>query len=117
TEVETLKEDEEADTRIIQFLVEEDHDLAEPIEINMHIIVDVLEEDNDHHYTNLFDFNEESITKTDETLVEVIDEDEKKTENQNTKFYIIMSIFIGCILTILIILIIYRKRIKNNEEK
>lgn len=113
TEVETLKEDEEADTRIIQFPVEEDHDLAEPIEINMHIIVDVLEEDYDHHYTTFFDFDEGSITETDEPLVEVTDE----AENQKEKFYLIMSIFVGCILTILIILFIYRKSVKNNEEK
>ena len=117
TEVETLEEDEEADTRIIQFPVEEDHDLEEPIEINMHIIVDVLEEDYDHHYTTFFDFDEESITETDEPLVEVTDEDEKGDENQKTKFYWILSIFIGCIITILIILFIYRKRVKNNEEK
>src|SRR5699024_5551157 len=96
TEVETLKEDEEADTRIIQFPVEEDHDLAEPIEIIMHIIVDVLEEDYDHHYTTFFDFDERSITETDERLVEVTDE----AEHQKEKLYLIMSIFVGCILTI-----------------
>src|SRR5699024_2232518 len=83
-----------------------------PIEINMHIIVDVLEEDYDHHYTTFFDFDEGSITETDEPLVEVTDE----AENQKEKFYLIMSIFVGCILTILIILFIYRKSVKNNKE-
>lgn len=110
TEVKTLEEDEEADTRIIQFPVEEDHNLEDPIEVNMHIIVDVLEEDYDHHYTTFFDFDEESITETDEPLVEVTDENEKGAENQKTKFYLLMSIFIGCILTILIILFINQKK-------
>lgn len=114
-EVETLEEDEEADKRIIQFLVEEEHDLEEPIEINMHIIVDVLEEDYDHHYTTFFDFDEESISERDEPLVEVADAEEKGDESQNRNIYLLISIFVGCIIVILVILLINQK--KNKKDK
>ena len=76
-EVEVLsedKEDEEEEKRIVQFDVEDDHDFSEPVEMKMHIVVDVLEEDYDHEYTARFDFDEASMKEIDAPLFEVEEE-------------------------------------------
>lgn len=77
-EVEVLsedKEDEEDEKRIVQFDVEDDHDFSEPVEMKMHIVVDVLEEDYDHEYTARFDFDEASMKEIDAPLFEVEEEE------------------------------------------
>ena len=77
-EVEVLsedKEDEEEEKRIVQFDVEDDHDFSEPVEMKMHIVVDVLEEDYDHEYTARFDFDEASMKEVDAPLFEVEEEE------------------------------------------
>jgi|SRR5699024_3237173 len=77
-EVEVLsedKEDEENEKRIVQFDIEDDHDFSEPVEMKMHIVVDVLEEDYDHKYTARFDFDEESMKEVDAPLFEVEEEE------------------------------------------
>ena len=77
-EVEVLsedKEDEEDEKRIVQFDVEDDHDFSEPVEMKMHIVVDVLEEDYDHEYTARFDFDEASMKEVDAPLFEVEEEE------------------------------------------
>lgn len=77
-EVEVLsedKEDEEDEKRIVQFDVEDDHDFSEPVEMKMHIVVDVLEEDYDHEYTARFDFDEASMKGIDAPLFEVEEEE------------------------------------------
>lgn len=82
-EVEVLsedKEDEEDEKRIVQFDVEDDHDFSEPVEMKMHIVVDVLEEDYDHEYTARFDFDETSMKEVDAPLFEV-EEEETNEEN------------------------------------
>src|SRR5699024_4539940 len=76
-EVEVLsedKEDGEDEKRIVQFDVEDDHDFSEPVEMKMHIVVDVLEEDYDHEYTARFDFDEASMKEVDAPLFEVEEE-------------------------------------------
>src|SRR5699024_3211744 len=77
-EVEVLsedKEDEEDEERIVQFDIEDDHDFSEPVEMKMHIVVDVLEEDYDHEYTARFDFDEASMKEVDAPLFEVEEEE------------------------------------------
>lgn len=77
-EVEVLsedKEDEEDEKRIVQFDVEDDHDFSEPVEMKMHIVVDVLEEDYNHEYTARFDFDEASMKEVDAPLFEVEEEE------------------------------------------
>src|SRR5699024_11554170 len=69
------KEDEEDEKRIVQFDVEDDHDFSEPVEMKMHIVVDVLEEDYDHEYTARFDFDEASMKEVDAPLFEVEEEE------------------------------------------
>jgi len=89
-EVEVLsedKEDEEDEKRIVQFDIEDGHDFSEPVEIKMHIVVDVLEEDYDHEYTARFDFDEASMEEVDAPLFEVEDEesnDEGASESEES---------------------------------
>lgn len=89
-EVEVLsedKEDEEEEKRIVQFDVEDDHDFSEPVEMKMHIVVDVLEEDYDHEYTARFDFDEASMKEVDAPLFEVEEEEaneEDASESEET---------------------------------
>jgi len=89
-EVEVLsedKEDEEDEKRIVQFDIEDGHDFSEPVEMKMHIVVDVLEEDYDHEYTARFDFDEASMEEVDAPLFEVEDEesnDEGASESEES---------------------------------
>jgi len=82
-EVEVLsedKEDEENEKRIVQFEIEDDHDFSEPVEMKMHIVVDVLEEDYDHKYTARFDFDEASMKEVDTPLFEVEEEESNEED-------------------------------------
>lgn len=83
-DVDVVSEDEEEDVRIVQFVLDEDENLDEPVEMKMHIVVDVLEEDYDHHYTARFQFDEESMTEVDAPLVEEAEEDESEAEEEAT---------------------------------
>jgi|SRR5690625_204581 len=84
-DVEVLSEDEENDLRIVQFDVEEGHDFADPIELKMHIVVDILDEEYDHHYTARFLFDEDSLEEVNAPLVklgtDIAEENEEGSES------------------------------------
>jgi len=82
-DVEVLNEDKENDLRIVQFDVEEGHDFADPIELKMHIVVDILDEEYDHHYTARFLFDEDSLEEVNAPLAKLdLDiEEEKSSES------------------------------------
>lgn len=82
-EVEVLSEDtedEEEQKRIVQFDIEDNHDLVDPVEMKMHIVVDILEEDYDHKYTARFNFDKDSMEKVDAPLFEAEVEEKESTE-------------------------------------
>lgn len=84
-DVDVISEDEEEDVRIVQFVLDEDENLDEPVEMKMHIVVDVLEEDYDHHYTARFQFDEESMTEVDAPLgEEEVEDDDAVAEEEAT---------------------------------
>lgn len=83
-EVEVLSEDksdEEKEKRIVQFDLKDNQDFTEPIEMKMHIVVDVLEEDYDHQYTARFDFDESSLEEVDTPLFEAEEGEEQSDES------------------------------------
>lgn len=82
-DVDNLKEDEEADTRVVQFAVAEEEGFSEPIEMKMHIVVDTLDEPYDHHYTARFAFDAESMEEVDAPLEES-EEEEAEEEVEET---------------------------------
>src|SRR5699024_10027394 len=65
------------------FDVEEGHDFADPIELKMHIVVDILDEEYDHHYTARFLFDEDSLEEVNASLAKLdLDiEEEKSSES------------------------------------
>lgn len=82
-DVGVISVDEVEDTRIVEFPVEADHDLAEPIEMKMHIVVDVLEEDYDNHYTARFAFDEDRLEEAEAPEVEAEEPIEKTEESED----------------------------------
>lgn len=60
-DVDVISEDEEEDTRIVEFKL--DRDLSNPLEFKMHVLIETLEPVYDHRYTVRFDFDSESIEK------------------------------------------------------
>ncbi len=83
-DVTVISEDEAEDTRIVEFQVADDHDLSDPIEMKMHIVVDVLEEDYDNHYTARFAFDEDSMEEVDAPEVEDEELIEEAEESEET---------------------------------
>jgi len=81
-DVDVVSQDDTEDTRIVEFKIEEDHDWVDPVEMKMHIIVDVLEEDYDHHYTARFAFDPDSMTEVSASEVEDTEESESANEDQ-----------------------------------
>src|SRR5699024_10201762 len=65
-EVDILEKNTSDDIGIVQFNVDSDYDFSNAMEIKMHIVVDELEEDYDHHYTTFFDFDENSAIEAEE---------------------------------------------------
>ena|SRR5690625_694656 len=83
-DVTVISEDEAEDTRVVEFQVADDHDLSDPIEMKMHIVVDVLEEDYDNHYTARFAFDEGSMEEVDAPEVEDEEPIEEAEESEDT---------------------------------
>ena len=83
-DVTVISEDEAEDTRVVEFQVADDHDLSDPIEMKMHIVVDVLEEDYDNHYTARFAFDEGSMEEVDTPEIEDEEPIEEIEESEDT---------------------------------
>lgn len=82
-DVEILDEDdsdEDDEKRIVQFELPENQTLEDPVDMKMHIVVDVLEEDYDHEYTARFDFSEESMEEVDAPLYEAEEVEDEAEE-------------------------------------
>lgn len=136
-DVEVISEADEEDIRVVQFAVEEGHDLSEPIEMKMHIVVDVLEEDYDHHYSAQFAFDEGSMKEinapeaeapveegveetpndADESEAEAV-KDDTKTENATEEVVsegmnsgtLIVIILLASIVVILLYSFVFKKK-------
>lgn len=122
-EVDTLEEDEKEDKRIVQFPVDENHNLKDPIEINMHIIVDTLE-DYDHHYTTFFDFDEDSAEKVEEPLSneEAMDNEANEgmsadQEGKGISNTILIPMVAGGALVIAFLIFLFYKKKRKNKPK
>lgn len=122
-EVDILEENPSDDIRIVQFNVDGDYDFSNPMEIKMHIVVDELEEDYDHHYTTFFDFDENSAIEAEEPLAKHVEDADKQSkvsvksnnevtnQGMNNK-WIILSI-VGCFMAIFILFLVKQKNKKK----
>lgn len=144
-DVDVISADEAEDTRVIEFKVEEDHDLANPIEMKMHIVVDVLDEDYDHHYTARFAFDESSLEEVEAPEEEVEEqtnasgdtsneaeetEDNTKTEDSEIDSKtdeidpagmnpgtLIVIVLLASITVILLYAFVFKGKNKNNQKE
>ena len=86
TDVKVVASDEEADTRVIEFTI--DNDLAEPFQVKMHVVIDELEIPYDHAYTVRLAVDTNSLQETDQEWIESV------SEGSTVWFYIATAIVV-----------------------
>lgn len=77
-DVDVVSENQDEDTRIVQFKVDED--LSKPLEFKMHVLIETMEPVYDHRYTVRFDFDMDSMENVDSTEFQKIEADDSKAE-------------------------------------
>jgi heme uptake protein IsdC len=108
-DVDIVSEDEEEDTRIVRFKLEED--LSEPVEVKMHILVESMEPVYDHRYSVRFDFEDDQMEEIDSAVASSLEEvntDENKvvtdtgneqqagkSEKNGSKTIVLIAIVVG----------------------
>lgn len=110
-DVEVISRDEEEDTRIIEFELEQT--LSEPVPMQMHVLIETMDPVYDHEYTVRFDFDLESLKELDEAEVEALGLDQTSDSNQ-----LFVWIGIAALIIVLILLfILYRRRKKERNKR
>lgn len=81
-DVDVVSEDPENDQRVIAFKV--DGDIAEPVRMQMHIVIEEMEPAYDHKYTVRLDFDVENMQETDAPAVVVNSSDSESNSDGAT---------------------------------
>jgi heme-binding NEAT domain protein len=90
-DVDVIGTNKEEDTRVVEFML--DRDLTEPLEFNMHVLIETLEPIYDHRYTVRFDFDVDSLEQLknverkaseDNVDTEMVVDNEVQTEVETT---------------------------------
>ncbi len=124
-DVTVVEEDEEEDTRLVQFKV--DRDFSEPIEFKMHVLIETMDPVYDHRYTVRFDFDLDSLAEAEPKEVFIEDDQDKASANDdgakeqqdddNSTSTISITLAITLIITTILFAIVLWRTFKKNKSR